>query len=591
MAEVVRFVLRDGINTAGGNGTTSNNTGANRAYESISEWEAAEETNLPVDTDTHVLFCSGANSTDTGNLHVQGWTGDATFFLTMNGEVSTLGEFDETKYHFKLTTVGQGENIFDVFPDNTIMNDFQCEVTTAFNQTEGFHVRSNDAFNNRCIVKGVLTGTLTYCQGFEHDPPSPGGYRSCLVYDWTGPSTNVRAFFIDNPTSPAEFLNCTMVRGDLGYRTENAGANDSVAKNCLAQKCTTGFNNLDWDETLSANNCSDISAGDPPGVNSFVATVDFGGSRGARFRPWHGDTKVTGKGVDLSADFNFDLTNQPWVVPTIGCLNREVLLDVPFGPMVIRATGKNKVLPIAWEKSISESLEFAYLGVATGGRAYDHVKGLFGVPANAARAINGQVEFTSSPSDDIRFGPNSPKIDETRPFTIIVRVYAVTGGDPIPLTFDHPNSDGAYHIGLSDNDSYAPWYVGSRGTGGPNMLQIQPGRVTDNIPLNEYHTYCVTFDGVDEQAISSHRLYYDGHAEIDLETAAGFQAGTTNEIQLGGFNNSSQFDLNGSISYAIMWRRALAPGEVYAMYMNPHQILQNQTIYIGEAPELDLVVF
>jgi hypothetical protein len=57
--------------TPGGNGTTKATTGANRAYASGSEWEAAEETDLVSDGDSHVVTCGG--TTDTTDYGLGGW--------------------------------------------------------------------------------------------------------------------------------------------------------------------------------------------------------------------------------------------------------------------------------------------------------------------------------------------------------------------------------------------------------------------------------------------------------------------------------------------------------------------------------------
>jgi len=70
-AEVVRFI--NTASTAGGDGTTNDTTGANRAYASMSEWEAAEQTDLVAAGDNHLVHAEGVKG-DTVSLTITGWT-------------------------------------------------------------------------------------------------------------------------------------------------------------------------------------------------------------------------------------------------------------------------------------------------------------------------------------------------------------------------------------------------------------------------------------------------------------------------------------------------------------------------------------
>jgi len=59
VTSVQRFIVRDGTNTAGGNGSTNGNTGADRAYFTPTEWEAAEQTDLDNYNEVTVSGISG----------------------------------------------------------------------------------------------------------------------------------------------------------------------------------------------------------------------------------------------------------------------------------------------------------------------------------------------------------------------------------------------------------------------------------------------------------------------------------------------------------------------------------------------------
>ena len=83
MAEVVRYV--NGGSTAGGDGTTSATTGANRAYATFSAWAAAEATNLVTDGDTHKLIVTGS-SVISAVANLSGWTMGPSNGLTIVAE-------------------------------------------------------------------------------------------------------------------------------------------------------------------------------------------------------------------------------------------------------------------------------------------------------------------------------------------------------------------------------------------------------------------------------------------------------------------------------------------------------------------------
>lgn len=72
MATVTRYVNTN--STAGGDGTTNGTAGATRAYASMSEWEAAEQTDLVTDTDLHIVNLDGAGGDDTTDIGIGGWT-------------------------------------------------------------------------------------------------------------------------------------------------------------------------------------------------------------------------------------------------------------------------------------------------------------------------------------------------------------------------------------------------------------------------------------------------------------------------------------------------------------------------------------
>lgn len=99
MAEIVRYV---NLASVGGDGTTNAITGPNAAYASLSAWSAAEATNLVTDGNTHRVYCEGGLDSTPVDLGSDGWTQNATHFITIevtvanrhNGTFGTGYRFD-----------------------------------------------------------------------------------------------------------------------------------------------------------------------------------------------------------------------------------------------------------------------------------------------------------------------------------------------------------------------------------------------------------------------------------------------------------------------------------------------------------------
>jgi len=84
MAEVKRYVNRAA--DSGGDGTTNGLTGVNCAYQTLNLWEAAEQTDLVADGDTHVVECTGTVSTqDTALCSLDGWITGPSNDITVDG--------------------------------------------------------------------------------------------------------------------------------------------------------------------------------------------------------------------------------------------------------------------------------------------------------------------------------------------------------------------------------------------------------------------------------------------------------------------------------------------------------------------------
>jgi len=103
MAVVTRYVNPD--STTGGDGTTNATTGANRAYNSLSEWEAATQQDLATNTTTAECVCETSGTADTTPVTILGWVTNATYYIdikTSSGHRHP-GYWDSNKYRIECT--------------------------------------------------------------------------------------------------------------------------------------------------------------------------------------------------------------------------------------------------------------------------------------------------------------------------------------------------------------------------------------------------------------------------------------------------------------------------------------------------------
>lgn len=82
--------------TAGGDGTTNATSGANRAYATMAEWEAARQASL---TEVEEVICEGSTA-DTSGVTIDGWTTTAANYILIRTTQANRhnGRWDTTKY-------------------------------------------------------------------------------------------------------------------------------------------------------------------------------------------------------------------------------------------------------------------------------------------------------------------------------------------------------------------------------------------------------------------------------------------------------------------------------------------------------------
>lgn len=296
MALVTRYV--NTASTAGGDGTTNATSGANRAYASLTEWEAAEQTNLVSAGDYHKVICSGGVLAD--NFIIAGWTTAENNFVWVT--------VDEASRHngtpqsgFYLSTSAGFTSICYINQTWTIVEYLDVENTSPSGR--GFDISgtsSTELIVNKCIAKAPITGFNFL---------NTGTTVNCLAYDC---STG----FSGANWSPSYAYNCTAGNCTTGFtRGGTNGAVKFLLKNCVAYGCTTDYltplSNY-FDTTNSTNNATDDTVTtDVPGSNP-LANIVSGDFTNIATEDWSlaSGSNLAEAGADLTTDFGgYDRTN------------------------------------------------------------------------------------------------------------------------------------------------------------------------------------------------------------------------------------------------------------------------------------------
>lgn len=332
MATITRFV--NPASAAGGDGTTSSTSGANRAYSSANEWEANEQTDLVADGDVHVVNCAGSTA-DTTRVLISGWTTGASNFITVKGETQTQTPIDNSKYRIQMT--GDGfDGLFQSNQNNTIVEDLQVDMTTGASQPRCYEMAGDDNEVHRCkaTMSEGATPTGYFLMGFFFAGNSGGRVTSSLAWDFVGGDTNDAGFGQINAdaTSYVELWNCTAQNCHRGYFLSTS---DAEPKNCLDQDGVNGYAGSNLNGTPEGN-CSDQIGYFNVGQDE-TGEVTFVDEANDDFQLSVNDNFAYGRGVDLSAFFNYDLFNNARTRWSIGCLDGEI--DGTLAELLLDADG------------------------------------------------------------------------------------------------------------------------------------------------------------------------------------------------------------------------------------------------------------
>lgn len=305
MAIVNRFI--NTASTPGGDGTTNATAGANRAYATSAEWEAAEQTDLPAAGDIHFVRCAGAQ--DTGaRLIIAGWVTDATNYIIFSAidDKPADGVFDATKYFLDIDT--EGNPIMEVQEENVRVEDMQfrrASLASSGLERECIFfpavLLAGDIRIERNIFKSIASDIAGKVSGVAIADSSPT-YTICdnTFYDFNG---TIDEAIGGGASSPSVLIyNNTVINCLTGIVSKSS----MLIKNNIFQDCTT-------DISGAVNGSNDYNLTDNvsmPGANSVTSSVlTFENKASDNFDLVVGDTDAIGAGIGPSADANVPLSD------------------------------------------------------------------------------------------------------------------------------------------------------------------------------------------------------------------------------------------------------------------------------------------
>lgn len=295
--------------TAGGDGTTNATSGANRAYATLSEWEAARQADL-TGAGAEIAICEGS-AADATPVVIDGWTTTSSDYIEAKVEQANRHPGSWSTSHYRL--VGSS-----AFAPMLLINEPYVRLEGL--QAQNTHGSSHSANKGISFQPGV-TGT-----------GNDDSYGRALIVR-NSPGANG----IECGAGVQTFINCLSYgNGSNGFRGvfASAGANTMTCLNCVAAGNTgDGFGNSSASNTGTLRNCysggntgSDYSANwdtiqtcySEDGTQS-TSTAAYSTSSGAFFtnitagsEDFHIGASSTLKdaGTDLSATFTTDIDGQ-----------------------------------------------------------------------------------------------------------------------------------------------------------------------------------------------------------------------------------------------------------------------------------------
>lgn len=306
-ATITRYVNTG--STAGGNGTTNATTGDNRAYPSLSAFEAAEQQDLTDNGgDIMVVYCSGT-TIDSTPLTINGWTTNTTCRIKIIGD-NTTGVWSDSCY--TIGRSGTAGPTIAIPQDGTNYNieNIQIKVSTT------------DSGESMGIQQNSMGGTIVIKNNIFRRDAATGWENSAISITRKDESG---IYYIYNNI----FYGFRRTNGGHGCALYNSGASTRIIYlyNNTAYNCTKGFesnntdviaiNNISYGNAEedyygtfhndSTNNLSEDTTAPALGTYYRSKTITFTDATNGDFHLASSDTDAIDKGEDLSGTFTTDI--------------------------------------------------------------------------------------------------------------------------------------------------------------------------------------------------------------------------------------------------------------------------------------------
>ena len=228
-AEIVRYVDPD--SAEGGDGTTWT-----LAYDSLFDWEAAEQTNLDTANNwMHVYVRASSGTDDTTGFTITGWTTSATdyiFIEAASGDEAIADGWDDNRYSLHISGDSTAMTITETF---VRLNGLQIKLTNAADSNHGILYNTgttpNDIRFSNCRITGVLSGTASANVGvYSSATTSNLIFSNLIVEGWD--TTNALGIYARNGTLGV--YNSTIYGNTTGIRIRDHNGtikNSAIFKN------------------------------------------------------------------------------------------------------------------------------------------------------------------------------------------------------------------------------------------------------------------------------------------------------------------------------------------------------------------------
>lgn len=291
-------------------------------YASASLWEAAEQADLPTNTEIRWGECRSIN--DTSACTIGGWTSSATYYPGLKAAPGSEAQMPWDATHYRMVV---GGNALLASQDYTRIEQIQVECNDATGSRAAIRIN----FVNHVRVDGCHARS-THATAANDGILAFSNNNLALVRNCWASGNGAGRGIVEGSGSvgaTAKIYNNLAVGWATGFIQT---ARTAIAKNNTATNCTTDFAGS-W--TSSENNVSEDATA--PGANSKInqslASTFVGGGD---YHLDSGDTVAKGAGVDLSADADFpfdwdfdgETRSAPWDIGPDQIVSSGVTLTV-----------------------------------------------------------------------------------------------------------------------------------------------------------------------------------------------------------------------------------------------------------------------